>query len=134
MITKGSFIKAAFICNCLFISGCQQSLFDVSEHESRSSIENEQSNKVREDEERLRQCQQALKLLGEFETNHYAALRVEFTSLMANAAKYGNVRPWINDGTQDTLDSLYRYRVSRLCTEIEQRMLETLIERLDEKP
>lgn len=78
--------------------------------------------------ERLAQCQRELAALQVASPSRYQQRKAEFDRLMAGAAQYGGIRTSVNNETQDTLDSLYRYKVGRLCAEISQDVLSGLME------
>uniref|UniRef100_A8GJF5 Lipoprotein n=2 Tax=Serratia TaxID=613 RepID=A8GJF5_SERP5 len=76
----------------------------------------------------LRQCQQELKALNTLQAASYPALQRTFEQLMRGAAQYAGLRTNVNENTQDTVDSLYRYRVNLLCAQINQAVLNRLAE------
>ncbi|CAI1873408.1 Uncharacterised protein [Serratia quinivorans] len=78
--------------------------------------------------QRLRQCQQQLKALSTLQAADYLALQRNFDQLMRGAAQYASLRTNVNENTQDTVDSLYRYRVNLLCAQINQAVLNRLAE------
>lgn len=78
--------------------------------------------------ERLSQCQRELAALQVASPARFQQRKAEFDRLMAGAAQYGGIRTSVNNETQDTLDSLYRYKVGRLCAEISQDVLSGLME------
>lgn len=78
--------------------------------------------------ERLGQCQRELAALQVASPSRYQQRKAEFDRLMAGAAQYGGIRTSVNNETQDTLDSLYRYKVGRLCAEISQDVLTGLMD------
>ncbi|CAI1765662.1 hypothetical protein [Serratia proteamaculans] len=78
--------------------------------------------------ERLAQCQRELAALQVASPARYQQRKAEFDRLMAGAAQYGGIRTSVNTETQDTLDSLYRYKVGRLCAEISQDVLSGLMD------
>ncbi|MCA4824950.1 MAG: hypothetical protein KJJ56_16370 [Serratia rubidaea] len=78
---------------------------------------------------RLQQCQQELAALQKINPERYQDNQRAFDSLMSGASQYAGLRARVNDDTQETVDALYRYKVSRLCVEIEQSVLIGLAER-----
>lgn len=79
--------------------------------------------------QRLQQCQQALTALQKINPEGYQEYQRAFDSLMGGASQYAGLRARVNDDTQETVDALYRYKVSRLCAAIEQAVMTGLVER-----
>ncbi|MFI8416768.1 hypothetical protein ACQKDS_10290 [Serratia sp. NPDC078593] len=76
-------------------------------------------------------CQRELEAMQTVDTELHAAYQRRFEHMIARAAEYAGVRAQVNRGTQDTLDALYRYRVNRLCAEINQALLVALSDRVE---
>lgn len=86
------------------------------------------------DQARLQQCQGQLDALKTMDPVQYKRMRSAFDYLMNGAAQYADVRNKTNADTQDTVDSLYRYRSNLLCAQIAQRLLDSLTNRGEARP
>ncbi|KYQ98865.1 hypothetical protein AWY96_10205 [Serratia plymuthica] len=78
---------------------------------------------------RLQQCQKELEALRTVQPKQFTGYKQEFDRLMNGAAQYSGLRTRVNAETQDTVDALYRYRVNKLCAQIDQAVLLGLAER-----
>lgn len=76
----------------------------------------------------LKQCQETLETLRTVNAKQYTQYQKTFEQLMKGAAQYSGIRDRIKDDTQDTVDALYRYRVSKLCAQVDQAVLLSLTE------
>jgi len=59
----------------------------------------------------------------------YAQKKMAFDELLSSAAIYTKVRNKIGDQTRDTMDALYRYKTQKLCSDIGQALLQSLVNR-----
>ena len=75
------------------------------------------------------QCQRELLALSKVNPAAYADKKRAFDTLLRNASVYSSVREEINAQTKDTLDSLYKYKTQKLCSDIEQTIQQGLISR-----
>ena len=75
------------------------------------------------------QCQRELLALSKVNPAAYAEKKQAFDTLLRNASVYSAVRDDINAQTKDTLDSLYKYKTQKLCSDIEQAIQQGLISR-----
>ncbi|WP_017891039.1 hypothetical protein [Serratia sp. S4] len=78
---------------------------------------------------RLQQCQKELEALRTLQPKQFSVYKQEFDRLMSGAVQYSGLRTRVNADTQDTVDALYRYRVNKLCAQIDQAVLLGLAER-----
>ena len=74
-------------------------------------------------------CQKELIVLSKVNSNLYARKKAEFDRLLSSASVYTSVRDEISGETRDTMDSLYKYKTQRFCSEVEQSVRETLFKR-----
>lgn len=88
----------------------------------------EKQRKQREIEQ-LKLCQEQLGALRNISPKQYHQYKQAFDSLMSGASQYASLRTRVNDNTQETVDALYRYKVSYLCANINQAVLTGLAER-----
>ncbi|ATA19214.1 hypothetical protein EDC48_111106 [Gibbsiella quercinecans] len=88
----------------------------------------EEQRKQRE-AERLQQCQKELDALRTINAEQYQQNKRAFDALMSGASQYAGLRTQVNSDTQDTVDALYRYKVNRLCAEVNQAVLAGLAAR-----
>ena len=141
------FSKMSTILLCsLLLAGCQ--LLPLSENQTTeatpdvtlapapvlTNAEPEHSPKYDGDQARLQQCQGQLDALKTMDPAEYKRMRSTFDYLMNGAAQYADVRNKTNADTQDTVDSLYRYRSNLLCAQIAQRLLDSLTNRGEARP
>ena len=89
----------------------------------------EEALRKQREAEQLQQCQEQLGALRTIDEKQYQRYKQAFDSLMSGASQYANLRARVNGDTQETVDALYRYKVSRLCAAIEQAVMTGLVER-----
>ncbi|WP_419246378.1 hypothetical protein [Serratia sp. NFX21] len=118
----------ALLLGSLLLSGCQSSKKTVTTATASPAMKNE---KAERDASELNQCQKNLNVLSRLQTTSYPSLKKDFDNLMLGASQYAGVRFQVNDQSQETIDALYRYRVSYLCSEIQQAALEVLVTRAE---
>ena len=117
-------ITLVLLCGSLLISGCQSSQKKPTTSTAAPVISKEKDAR---EAGNLKQCQQSLNVLSKLQTASYLELKKDFDNLMLGASQYAGVRFQVNGQAQDTIDALYRYRVSYLCAEIQQAALEVLV-------
>jgi hypothetical protein len=124
-------ITAITLCTTfmLLLAGCQSRIKTLPSTPS-SSVQNERQAAENENTQ-LQQCRDELDALKSIEATQYGINKAEFDRLMGGAAKYAAVRNKVNNGTQDTVDALYRYKVNRLCAEIKQSLMKSLSDRAE---
>ncbi|CAI1539472.1 hypothetical protein [Serratia proteamaculans] len=118
----------ALLLGSLLLSGCQSSKKTVTTATASPVMKSE---KAERDASELKQCQKNLNVLSKLQTTSYPSLKKDFDNLMLGASQYARVRFQVNDQSQETIDALYRYRVSYLCSEIQQAALEVLVTRAE---
>ena len=113
--------KVGTLLSVLLLAGCQTGQNTVNEPLS------EQQTQVRSKAEleaaRLLQCQKELEVLRTVQPKQFTDYKQDFDRLMHGAAQYSRLRTGVNTETQDTVDALYRYRVNKLCAQIDQAVL-----------
>lgn len=122
-----------FMCSTLLLAGCQKSHFlnePASDIEG-STLQTDEKSRANLETERLTQCQQELEALQSISPEKYKTLNSTFHHLMNGAAKYASLRLNINSQTQETVDSLYRYKVNHLCADISQATLTGLASQVE---
>ncbi|EFE96861.1 hypothetical protein [Serratia odorifera] len=128
-------VRASVICLVLLASvACQNGKTSKS---VRPNAENQQQpsedalRKQRE-AERLQLCQQELGALRAINQQQHQQLKQGFDHLMSGASLYAGVRTKVNGDTQEMVDALYRYKVNRLCAEVDQAVLAGLADRAEQ--
>jgi hypothetical protein len=125
--TKQRLIQPTLLTGSLILlSGCIETRNTTQETTQVPAQEQTQGER---EAERLMQCQKELEALKDINHKQYIAYKQEFEQLMSGAAQYAALRLRVNSGTQETVDALYRYKVSRLCANITQAALTGLTER-----
>lgn len=110
----------------LVLAGCQTPAKPV----NKTSVPQEQGPTQAERETaRLQQCQKELEALRTVQPKQFSVYKQAFDRLMSGAAQYSGLRTRVNADTQDTVDALYRYRVNKLCAQIDQAVLLGLAKR-----
>ncbi|AST78850.1 TPA: hypothetical protein JD342_18395 [Citrobacter freundii] len=61
--------------------------------------------------------------------HQYAKKKAAFDQLLDSASVYTSVREDIGSQTRDTMDALYKYKTQKLCSDIEQTVRQSLINR-----
>jgi len=117
---------------CL-LAGCQSTATEAEKsHDEIAPVDAitgaEAQTEVDEDTLRLQQCNTTLEALHSVNARQFSTYHQAFEHLMKGAARYASLRTRINNETQDTIDSLYRYRVNKLCAQIDQAILLGLVE------
>lgn len=74
-------------------------------------------------------CQKELIALSKVNQNQYAKKKAAFEQLLDSASVYTSVREDIGSQTRDTMDALYKYKTQKLCSDIEQTVRQSLINR-----
>lgn len=109
----------------LFLSGCEtpRTLNTANDNFINQDVTSSTSE---QEAIHLKQCQQELEALKSINPDKHKILSGSFNHLMIGAAQYAALRPSINSQTQETVDSLYRYKVNHLCADITQATLSSL--------
>ena len=74
-------------------------------------------------------CQQELLALSKVNQTAYAQRKASSDNLLASASVYTNIRGDISEDTRTTMDALYKYKTQKLCSDIEQSVRQSLINR-----
>ncbi|MDT3254050.1 hypothetical protein QZQ97_24340 [Serratia sp. root2] len=82
--------------------------------------------------ERLTLCQNQLASLIKINPKQHQQYKQVFDSLMNSASQYASLRGRVNNNTQETIDSLYRYKINYLCASISQAVLTGLTEKAEQ--
>lgn len=129
------FFKGGLLLAILLLTGCQKPTSRIKPVAMvpESSPPVSETADVRE-EARLRQCQQELDVLQSLPGDGHRRYQAAFNQMMGGAAQYAGVRAKVGTETQDTLDALYRYRLSLLCVDIHRAVVTGLSARGDGKP
>lgn len=72
-------------------------------------------------------CERELLALSKVNQNAYAQMKSAFDTLLKSASVYTEVRDEIGAETRGTMDSLYKYKTQKLCSDIQQSVRESLI-------
>ncbi len=118
-------IPATVIFSILLLTGCQKNMVKK-EHLSESQVVKPTDEEI--EAAQLQQCQKSLDALQTVKTQQSVEYKKSFEKVMEGAAQYSGIRSRIKDETQGTVDALYRYRVSKLCAQIDQALLIGLTE------
>lgn len=111
----------------LLLTGCQKSPNPVKKQTAEPQVQSPTQAEL--EAARLQQCQKELEALRTVQPKQFTGYKQEFDRLMNGAAQYSGLRTRVNAETQDTVDALYRYRVNKLCAQINQAVLLGLAER-----
>ncbi|HHI2554931.1 permease [Klebsiella aerogenes] len=72
-------------------------------------------------------CRKALDSLQTIDPTQAAPLKREFQGLVTTATQYGGVRDQVGETTRQTIDAMYQFRTLRLCAEINQSLMDSLV-------
>lgn len=72
-------------------------------------------------------CQRELSSLSGINPRDYADKRADFNALLQSANAYKDVRQQISPGMRETMDSFYKFKMLRLCSQIELSLQQGLI-------
>lgn len=113
-----SIIPVMALCGVFFSVACQESSVSSRYHKAASGeLENNPAAI----------CQHDLVALSRINPSAYQPKKVVFESLLASATAYKEIRTGINQQSRDTLDSFYRFKMNRLCSEIDTALQQGLI-------
>lgn len=123
-----SALALSLLMGTLTLSGCENAKRPVptAKKALESSVE---LTPAQQEAQRLQQCQKELDALQGIDGAGYQKNKREFVRLMSGAAQYAALRSKVNSDTQETVDALYRYKVSRLCADVNQAVMTGLAER-----
>ncbi|EUD08994.1 hypothetical protein [Providencia alcalifaciens] len=128
----------AFIISIIICNGCTGTKLkkNIQQQEVvlKSSLE---SNKARvqtvitdtdSELKRLERCKRELDLLQRVNFRVYNKNKLEFEKVMLGADIYSGVRSEVDSFTQGTVDSYYRYKADKVCADISNDLLTSLIQ------
>lgn len=72
-------------------------------------------------------CQKTLDSLQVVNPSAWKRHKAEFDTLIRSASQYGAVRDGVSDKTKDTVDAMYQFRTSKICSDIENEVMDALI-------
>ncbi|MCW6016419.1 hypothetical protein K1Y38_27105 [Serratia marcescens] len=72
-------------------------------------------------------CQKTLDSLQVVNPSAWKRHKAEFDTLIRTAAQYGAVRDGVSDKTKGTVDAMYQFRTSKICSDIENEVMDALI-------
>ncbi|CAI1096462.1 hypothetical protein [Serratia proteamaculans] len=112
----------------LVLNGCEQRRrsSQTAKNAPETAVELSQAQ---QEAERLQQCQKELDALHGIDAIGYRKYKQEFERLMSGAAQYAVLRTQVKRDTQETVDALYRYKVNRLCADVNQAVMTGLADR-----
>ncbi|ANS43571.1 hypothetical protein [Serratia inhibens] len=125
---RRSALALPLLIGALALSGCENGRRPVPAAKKSPEVTVELTQAQRE-AERLQQCQKELDALQGIDAAGYRKHKQEFDRLMSGAAQYAALRTQVNGETQETVDALYRYKVSRLCADVNQAVMTGLADR-----
>lgn len=128
----------AFIISIIICNGCTETKLkkNIQQQEVvlKSSLE---SNKAKvqtvitdtnSELKRLERCKRELDLLQRVNFRVYNKNKLEFEKVMLGADIYSGVRSEVDSFTQETVDSYYRYKADKVCADISNDLLTSLIQ------
>ncbi|WP_421671721.1 hypothetical protein [Rahnella sp. EDr1-12] len=118
-------LTVSVILSMFLLTGCQKSPIKKAPPQAGQVVT---PTKEEIESAQLQQCQKSLDALQTVKAQQSVEYKKNFEKLMKGAAQYSGIRSRIKDETQGTVDALYRYRVSKLCAQIDQALLLGLTE------
>lgn len=91
-----------------------------------SSVNNNNNNNNNREFTKIEQCAKELQALKTTNPQNFDKLQSRFDQMIATVNRYSQVRSSLKSQTQDTVEALYTYKVSRICNDIEQYLLDGL--------
>ncbi|WP_145493962.1 hypothetical protein [Yersinia aleksiciae] len=111
----------------LILMGCQKLSGSLKKLAPTQQIKNATQEEL--EITRLQRCQKELEALNTVQPQQFSQYKQSFDQLMNGAAQYSGIRSQVNSETQNILDALYRYRVNKLCAQIDLAVLLGLAKR-----
>ncbi|CAI1508470.1 Uncharacterised protein [Serratia ficaria] len=120
-------VRTAIVCLlALSITACQKQKLNplsvTGQSKTAQRVADDAARRQRE-EDRLQLCHKQLSALHNIDVKQYQHYKQAFDSLMSGASQYAGLRTRVNSDTQDTVDALYRYKVSYLCAGVDNAVL-----------
>jgi len=125
---RRSALALSLLMGTLVLSGCENGRRPIPAAK-KSPADAVEITQAQREAERLQQCQKELDALQGIDAAGYRKHKQEFDRLMIGAAQYAALRTQVSGDTQETVDALYRYKVSRLCAEVNQAVMTGLADR-----
>ncbi|QLK60037.1 hypothetical protein GE278_04210 [Enterobacteriaceae bacterium Kacie_13] len=85
--------------------------------------------KNRASQAELLQCKNNLDNIKVLDKKAYDSYSVRFNALMSEVKNYLIIRENVNNADQSTVDSMYKYKSDKLCSEISNSMLSALLKK-----
>ncbi|MEE4411546.1 MULTISPECIES: hypothetical protein [Serratia] len=125
---RRSALALPLLIGTLVLSGCENGRRPIlaAKKSPEATVEITQAQR---EADRLQHCQKELDALQGIDAAGYRKYKQEFDRLMSGAAQYAALRTQVNGDTQETVDALYRYKVSRLCADVNQAVMTGLADR-----
>lgn len=125
---RRSALALPLLIGTLVLSGCENGRRPIpaAKKSPEATVEITQAQR---EADRLQHCQKELDALQGIDAAGYRKYKQEFDRLMSGAAQYAALRTQVNGDTQETVDALYRYKVSRLCADVNQAVMTGLVDR-----
>ncbi|MBH1931198.1 hypothetical protein I5U13_16215 [Serratia rubidaea] len=111
-------LQVATLAFILLLAGCQSAHRTTKKPLPDQQMQNPAQAEL--EAARLQQCQKMLSALRTVQPKQFSNYKQNFDRLMSGAAQYSGLRSRVSVETQDTVDALYRYRVNKLCAQIDQ--------------
>lgn len=75
----------------------------------------------------INSCRNALDSLKQINSVRAQKYNESFNSLVNAASQYNSVRAQISDTTRQTVDSMYQFKTLKLCSDINQALMDSLV-------
>jgi uncharacterized membrane protein YfhO len=75
----------------------------------------------------INSCRNALDSLKQINSGRAQKYNESFNSLVNAASQYNSVRAQISDTTRQTVDSMYQFKTLKLCSDINQALMDSLV-------
>lgn len=125
---RRSALALSVLMGILALSGCENGRRSAPAAKKNGDVVVELTAEQQE-AERLQQCQKELDALQGIDGAGYLKHKREFDRLISGVAQYATLRTKVNSDTQETVDALYRYKVRRLCADVNQAVMTGLADR-----
>lgn len=98
-----------------------------------TSQQQAEQERAASEQERIESCRKALDSLKEVNPQQATKLSNEFNALVRSASQYNNVRDKVADPTRLGIDSMYQFKSIQLCSDIQKTLIDTLVQRGENK-
>lgn len=110
----------------LLTTGCVNTPSGKRVVSQQQKMETSNSSDRLNDIEKIERCRRELEALKKIDLSIYNKRKEEFDKLISNALLYDEVRNNVGEYTQSTIDSLYKFRSDKLCSDIARDVLNKL--------